>query len=129
MKAFWKILGLGALAVGLTPYRVEKDEETGEKKYQALLWQATKTPKEGEKDALNINIGLNLPQEDADEAHLFSDELCVEYNGTPVTEPAAPEAPAEPEEPAAPVEEEAPVEETPAEPEEPAETPENREEA
>ena len=121
MKMFWKVLGAAALAVGLTPYRVNTNEETGEKTYRALLWQATKTPQEGEKDALSINIGLNLPQED-DEAHLFSDELCVEYNGTPVTADSAPEAPVEAEESAEPAAEEAPAE--PAEPEEaPTETP------
>ncbi len=129
MKMFWKVLGAAALAVGLTPYRVNTNEETGEKTYRALLWQATKTPQEGEKDALSINIGLNLPQEEDDEAHLFSDELCVEYNGTPMTADPAPEAPVEAEEPAEPEAEEAPAE--PAEPETPAEVPaeEEKEEA
>lgn len=133
MKTFWKVLG-AALAVGLTPYKVEKNEETGETSYQALLWRITSAPGE---DAVHRDIGINLgggtltskllsSADTLGEPHLFSDELCVEYNGIPVTEPAAPEAPSEPEEPAAPVEEEVPAEETPAESVEPAEGPENQ---
>ena len=128
MKTFWKVLG-AALAVGLTPYKVDKNEETGETSYQALLWRITSTP--GEDDS-HRDIGINLGEgtltskllntsETAEEPHIFSDELCVEYNGTPVTEPPAPEAPAEPEE--------VPVVETPVEAEVPAEAPENKEEA
>ena len=63
MKNFWKVLGVAALAVGLTPYKVEKDEETGENKYQALLWQE-------------------------EEAHLFSEDLSVEYAVPKVQEAA-----------------------------------------
>ncbi len=86
MKKFWKILGLGALAVGLTPYKVEKNEETGERSYQALLWRLTSAPGEDE-DKRSIDVTLGLPAELMDavkkteEPHLFSDELCVEYNG------------------------------------------------
>ena len=90
MKTFWKLLGAAALAVGLTPYHVEKDEETGEKKYQALLWQATKTSQTD----MDIKIGLYLPKA-AEEPHLFSDELCVEYTGVPVSEEETSEVPAE----------------------------------
>ena len=109
MKTFWKILGAAALAVGFTPYRVEKNEETGVRKFQALLWQATTTPREGDLDALDINLGFKMPDLNAaeEEVHLFTDELCVDYTGTPVTE--APAAPIEEEGPAA------PVKETPAE--------------
>ena len=113
MKMIWKLLGAAALAVGLTPYHVEKSDETGETKYQALLWQATKTPGEGEKGTLDINIGFKMPDSEEEEVHLFSDELCVEYTGTPVTEEPASEPPAEATEPAAPAEA--------AEPEAPAE--------
>ena len=89
MKKFWKILGLGALAVGLTPYKVEKNEETGESSYQALLWRITSAPGEGEnKREIGINLGegtltaklMNMTEK-AEESHLFSDELCVEYTG------------------------------------------------
>lgn len=94
MKKFWKILGLGALAVGLTPYKVEKNEETGESSYQALLWRITSTPGEGEK---KWDIGINLGEgtltsklmggvEKAEEPHLFSDEICVEYTGAGAAE-------------------------------------------
>lgn len=93
MKAFWKILGLGALAVGLTPYKVEKNEETGEKSYQALLWKGTVGPGSGnDKTNIDIDLGINLGEgtltsklmggaKKAEEPHLFSDELCVEYTG------------------------------------------------
>ena len=93
MKKFWKILGLGALAVGLTPYKVEKNEETGEKSYQALLWKGTVGPgSENDKKNIDIDLGINLGEgtltsklmggaKKAEEPHLFSDELCVEYTG------------------------------------------------
>ena len=88
MKKFWKILGLGALAVGLTPYKVEKNEETGEKSYQALLWRITSAPAGEDK---KIDIGINLGEgtltsklmnamDKKEEPHLFSDELSVEYH-------------------------------------------------
>ena len=93
MKAFWKILGLGALAAGLTPYKVEKNEETGERSYQALLWKGTVGPGSGnDKTNIDIDLGINLGEgtltsklmggaKKAEEPHLFSDELCVEYTG------------------------------------------------
>lgn len=88
MKKFWKVLGLGALAAGLTPYKVEKNEETGEKSYQALLWRITSSPVGEDK---KIDIGINLGEgtltsklmdivEKKEEPHLFSDELSVEYH-------------------------------------------------
>ena len=77
MKNFWKVLGVAALAVGLTPYKVEKDEERGEKRYQALLWQATVSPGEGEEKKVDVNLGFKSPADN--EAHLFSDELSVAY--------------------------------------------------
>ena len=95
MKKFWKILGLGALAAGLTPYKVEKDEETGENSYQALLWRITSAPgqEEGEKRRIDINLGegtltskLLDAMEKKDEPHLFSDELSVEYHAGDVKE-------------------------------------------
>ena len=128
MKKFWKVLGLGALAAGLTPYKVEKNEETGEYSYQALLWRITSAPVGEDK---KIDIGINLGEgtltsklmnaaERKDEPHLFSDELCVEYAGGEAVEAAEaeePEAPAEAEAPAAP--EDPAMPEEPAEPEEP----------
>ena len=77
MKKFWKVLGLGALVAGLTPYKVEKDEERGEKRYQALLWQATVSSGEREEKKVDVNLGFKSPADK--EAHLFSDELSVAY--------------------------------------------------
>ena len=114
MKKFWKVLGLGALVAGLTPYKVEKDEETGEKSYQALLWRITSAPIGEDK---KIDIGINLGEgtltsklmdalEKKDEHHLFSDELSVEY-----TVPNAEAAPASEDTGSEAAEAEAPVEE------------------
>ena len=94
MKKFWKVLGLGALAAGLVPYKVETDEETGEKSYQALLWRITSAPVGEDK---KIDIGINLGEgtltsklaevmEKKEEPHLFSDELSVEYHAGDVKE-------------------------------------------
>lgn len=95
MKKFWKVLGLGALAAGLTPYKVKKNAETGENSYQALLWRITSAPsqEEGEKRRIDINLGegtltskLVEAMEKKDEPHLFSDELSVEYHAGDVKE-------------------------------------------
>lgn len=93
MKTFWKLLGAAALVSGLTPYKVEKDEETGEKSYQALLWRITsKRTEDEDKREIGINLGEGTLTEKlwdmvdkTEEPHLFSDELCVEYTGVPVT--------------------------------------------
>lgn len=122
MKKFWKILGLGALAAGLTPYKVEKNEETGENSYQALLWRITSAPGSGDnKREININLGegtltsmLAGAAGKKEEPHLFSDELSVEYT-VPEGEAAESEEPEEPEEPEESKEPEEPEE--PAEPE------------
>lgn len=86
MKKFWKILGLGALAVGLTPYKVEKNEETGESSYQALLWRGTSRVDEAGEKQIGVNLGEGTLTSKIMEAvgkknepHLFSDELSVEY--------------------------------------------------
>ena len=87
MKAFLKILGFTALVAGLTPYKVDKNEETGENSYQALLWRITSTSGEdGKKRDIGINLGEGTltakiidAVEKQKEAHLFSDELSVEY--------------------------------------------------
>lgn len=104
MKNFWKVLGVAALAVGLTPYKVEKDEERGEKRYQALLWQATVSSGEGEEKKVDVNLGFKSPADK--EAHLFSDELSVEY-----TVPNAEAAPASEDTGSEAAEAESPVEE------------------
>lgn len=124
MKKFWKLLGVTALAVGLTPYKVEKDPETGENSYQALLYRLTSAPGQGEdKWDIGINLGEGtltsklMSAVEKEEPHLFSDELCVEYTGVPVVPDEAPAEPAAPAEPEAPAEDAAPVE--PAAPSEP----------
>lgn len=90
MKTFWKVLGFAALATGLTPYKVDKNEETGENSYQALLWRGSSKRAEGD-SSLNIHIHLGEGTltskimntvEKKKEAHLFSDELSVEYHVT-----------------------------------------------
>lgn len=88
MKAFWKVLGFSALAAGLTPYKVEKNEETGESTYQALLWRGSTKPGEGgSKREVLINLAEGTltgkvmdALEKKKEAHLFSDELSVDYH-------------------------------------------------
>ena len=97
MKKFWKVLGFAALAAGLTPYKVEKNAETGENSYQALLWRITSAPseEEGEKRRIDINLGegtltskLMDIMEKKEEPHLFSDELSVEYHAGDAKEAA-----------------------------------------
>ena len=86
MKKFWKVLGLGALVAGLTPYKVEKDEETGKTTYQALLWRGSTSEKDGEKhfgiDLAEGTLTQMLREKAAakEEAHLFSDELTVDFH-------------------------------------------------
>ena len=41
MKTFWKVLAGAALAAAVVPYRIEGDEETGEIKLKALIWNAS----------------------------------------------------------------------------------------
>lgn len=88
MKTLWKVLGFAALAAGLTPYKVDKNEETGENSYQALLWHGSIKPGEGEgKREVLVNFGEGTLTgkvldaiEKKKEAHLFSDELSVDYH-------------------------------------------------
>ena len=82
MKTFWKALGVTALAVGLSPYRVTLDKSTGEKKIRALLWKATCGSRSSGR-GLSLDFGFFPPNEE-EEAHLFADELVVHYhNGQP----------------------------------------------
>lgn len=56
MKAFWKALGLTALAA-FVPVRIQQDEETGRKKFQSLLLSVdVDTDQEGK----TVDIGVNL---------------------------------------------------------------------
>ena len=76
MKKIWKVLGITALAASLIPYRVNKDDEAESTTVDALLWQATRRPGEGEdKDQLDINIGFKSPlQAKREESALFADD-------------------------------------------------------
>lgn len=90
MNKFLKILGTTALIAGLTPYRVEKNKETGEYKVKALLWQASKKPGANEeKDTLTVKFFTFGREEEEEETHIFSDELTVDYSGR--TEDGKPE--------------------------------------
>ena len=76
MKNIWKVLGITALAASLIPYRVNKDDETESTTLDALLWQATRRPGEGEdKGSLDISIGFKSPlQTKREESALFADD-------------------------------------------------------
>lgn len=56
MKAFWKTLGIAALAA-FVPVRFQKDEKTGRKKFQSLLLSVDVDTDE---DGKTIDIGVNL---------------------------------------------------------------------
>lgn len=116
MKNIWKILGAAAAVAALTPHSWDQDPKTGKAKYTALLWSATVEPKaEGEGKTVSLSLGLNIPTVKMnEEAHLFADDLLVNYHTAAVaSEGEAAESPAEPEEASAPAEE-APAEEAPA---------------
>ena len=111
MKKFLKVLGAAALIAGLTPYQVEKNEETGERKVKALLWQVSRKPSlSGDKDDISIKF-LSFGK-DEEEAQLFSDEITVEYaprqDGAQKDAPEIPQTPEAPQPPEAPEAPEAP---------------------
>ena len=56
MKAFWKALGIAALAA-LVPVRYRKDEESGRKTFQSLLISVDVGPG---KDEIHTDIGISL---------------------------------------------------------------------
>lgn len=56
MKKFWKALGIAALAA-VVPVRVQRDEETGKKTFQSLLWKLDVGPTG---DSAATEIGLDL---------------------------------------------------------------------
>lgn len=89
-----KVFGAAALVAGLTPYRITRDEETGEKKVRALFWEATSGPKtEGEEKDLTVHLGFFSPvEQEDDEPHFFADELTVEYTREETEAPKAEES-------------------------------------
>ena len=69
-----KVLGAAAAVAALTPYKVERDEETGVTTMKALLWDAKYTPAaEGTGRDVNVTFGLNIPGQEG-EAELFADD-------------------------------------------------------
>ena len=69
-----KVLGAAAAVAALTPYQVEKDEETGVTTLKALLWGAKYTPGvEGTGRDVDVTFGLNIPGQES-EAELFADD-------------------------------------------------------
>ena len=124
MNKFLKVLGTAALIAGFAPYKVENDKETGAWSVKALLWQASRKPTDDPgKDDVSFNFGLSSLLREEEEAHLFTDELTVNYSSQdsepvePETPPETPEVPEAPEAPEAPAAPEAP--EAPAAPEAP----------
>lgn len=82
----WKVLSAAALVAGLAPYKVEKDEASGKTTYQALLWRGSTSEKDGEKH-FGIDLGegtltqaLREKAAAKEEAHLFTDELTVDFS-------------------------------------------------
>ena len=84
MKKVLKILGITAAVAALTPYRIHKDKETGEKKVEALLWRATAAPKDGEEKM--------SPFASKSEEPLFEEEPVAEFEVTEETGGEAEEA-------------------------------------
>ena len=68
-----KVLGAVAAVAALTPYKVERDEETGTTNVKALLWGFTYTP-DGRKNGRNVDDaeGPNVPGKG--ESELFADD-------------------------------------------------------
>ena len=67
-----KVLGAAAAVAALTPYKVEKDEETGATTVRALLWGAKYT--DSSRD-LSIDLGPHIPTLNGgkSESDLFAD--------------------------------------------------------
>ena len=72
-----KVLGAAAALAAITPYQVERDEETGITSMKALLWGAKLTPATEETGRdINVVLGLNVPKRlcGKDETELFADD-------------------------------------------------------
>ena len=126
MKKGFKVLGITALigaVAALIPYKVKKDEETGETKAKALLWEGSHTPatelhereitvnvrpdlsvlkKKAEEVEEKLNSEVELPAVEIEtpvieeDNPFFAAEPPVDAPEIPVVEaPDAPEAPIE----------------------------------
>lgn len=73
MKAIWKVL-IGAAAVAaVTPYKVEKDEETGAVKVTSVTWSATYNKNEDGKNLVVNLLPAFIKRDGEDECQ---DECC-----------------------------------------------------
>ena len=81
MKKIWKILGSAALVAGLVPYKAEENLETGEKTFDALLWQV-RTCRNSETGKSELTAVSILPTRRIrhGEAHLFDDDALYTCN-------------------------------------------------
>lgn len=81
MKKLYKFLGITAALAAITPYRLDKNEETQELTIQALLWKAAARPNDEGKHDVAVAIGLRHPET----ADMFSDAEPEEGEGYAVT--------------------------------------------
>ena len=81
MKKIWKILGAVALVAGLVPYKAEENLETGEKTFDALLWQVRtcRNSETGKSEVTAVSIIPNRLARYHEEAHLFDDDAREAY--------------------------------------------------
>ena len=94
MKKIWKILGAVALVAGLVPYKAEENLETGEKTFDALLWQVRtcRNSETGKSEVTAVSIIPNRLARYHEEAHLFDDDALYTCNcGCIEAKPAADE--------------------------------------
>ncbi len=95
MKTFLKVLGTAAVLATIIPFSHKKDEESGQETYEALLWKAVSRPDpeaENKRKLETFSIGFRCPfGKDSEEAHLFADELTVNYHTAPAAGGAAAE--------------------------------------
>ena len=71
----WKVLAIAAAAAAVIPYRVEQDIETGEKTWDALLWQyKSRVDGDGEEQKELTVFPCRRPRRKAaEEAEMFAD--------------------------------------------------------
>ncbi len=102
MKA-WKVLGLAALAVGLTPTRLEKDEESHTFLYECLLCRV-KVKRRPEEEVAGTDLAktdidvqlvprITCPEDYEDDFDFDGDDIFFPAEEEPVVEPEVPEDP------------------------------------